>query len=129
MLRNLFAVGDDDGCELAGEEPSDRLAQCRRGQTAQVRGFRRTYDLNAERVDEIHVPDLADGGLQLHLAGEHAVAPLAAGEPVEPQPRLVFRVELLDADLAYRNTVVHDGEVSQVANSRCRPAASLVAAS
>src|SRR5918911_675671 len=45
--------------------------------------LRRTEDLEAERMDEIHVAHLADGGLQRRIAGEHLVAALASCEPGE----------------------------------------------
>ena len=55
-------------------------------QAAQVRDLRRAQDLDAERMDEIHVADLADRRLQRRLAGQHAVAALAAGDPVQAEP-------------------------------------------
>ena len=45
--------------------------------------------------------DLADGRLQRRLAGQHAVAALASGDPVEAEPRLVVGEEPLDADLPH----------------------------
>ena len=52
-------------------------------------------------MDEIHVADLADGGLQRGVAGQHAVAALAAAVPVQAQPLAVVVEQLLDADLAH----------------------------
>src|SRR5262249_7350077 len=52
-----------------------------------------------ERMDEVHVPDLADGGLQRRLAGEHAVAAVAPGDPGEAEALAIVRDETLDADL------------------------------
>ena len=58
-------------------------------QRLQVRDLRRAEQLHAERVDEVHVADLADRRLERRLAGEHAVAAVAAGDPAELQPVLV----------------------------------------
>ena len=82
VVGHHFAVGDDDRRQLPGEEPLDRLAQRVLGQSAQVRGLRRTDDLQAEGMDEIHVADLADGRFELGLAGQHAVPTLTTGEPI-----------------------------------------------
>ena len=40
-------------------------------------------------------------GLQLRLAGQHAVSALAPGDPVESEPRLVVGEDPLDADLPH----------------------------
>ena len=37
-------------------------------------------------ADEVHVPDLADGGLQCRIAGQHPAAALAAAFPVQSEP-------------------------------------------
>src|SRR6266567_1832761 len=129
MIRHFFAVGDDDRSQLAGEQPADRIAQRVLGQSAEERGFGRADDLDAERVDEIHVADLADGGLELGLTGQHAVPALTTGEPAEPQSRLIFREDLFDADLPHRDPVVHDGGPCQLENRRCRLEESVAEAS
>ena len=101
VLRDLLAVGDDDRDELGREQAVDRALQLVLRQAAQVGDLRRAQDLDAERMDEVHVPDLADGRLQRGLAGQHAVAALAAAEPVQAQPLAVVVEEALDADLAH----------------------------
>ena len=71
------------------------------GNAAEIGELRRAQDLDAERMDEIHVADLADGRLQRRLAGQHAVAALASGDPVESEPRLVVVEDPFDADLPH----------------------------
>ena len=89
MGRHGFAVGDDDRDQLQREQPLDRGFELAFRQGAEISELRRAQDLDAERMDEIHVADLADGRPQLRLAGQHAVSALAPGDPVESEPRLV----------------------------------------
>ena len=59
-------------------------------------------------MDEIHVPDLADGRLERGLAGQHAVATLPADEPTQSQALLIVVVQLVDADLAHCADFAHE---------------------
>jgi hypothetical protein len=52
-------------------------------------------------VNEVHVADQADRGLQRGIAGDHPVSAALAGSPVEGQFRLVVREELFDAYLRH----------------------------
>ena len=51
------------------------------GSATQVGGLRGAEELDAERVDEVHVADLAHRRLQPGIAAQHAAAALAAAMP------------------------------------------------
>ena len=63
-----LAVGDDDRHQFEREQALNRRAAI--GPAAGRAGMRvrRAQDLDAERMDEIHAPDLPDGGLQRGFA-------------------------------------------------------------
>src|SRR5439155_1272275 len=85
-------------------------------------------ELHAEGMDEIHVPDLADGRLERRLSGQNAASSLAAGEPHEPEAIMIVGEQALDADLANGAALGHRDSPVQEENRRWMPGASAAVA-
>ena len=104
---NFLAIGDDDCRQLGREQPLDRCAQRLFGQAAQVARFGGTDQLDAKRMDEIHMPDLTDGRLQRGFSGQHAIAALTTGKPGQAKTIVIVLEQTLDADLPDGAAVAH----------------------
>ena len=128
VRRHFLAVGNDDRHQLGGEQPRDRGLESILRQRTQVRGLRRADELDAERMDEIHVPDLPDGRFQRSFPGQDARPALTTRDPLEPETLLVVLDHALEAHLPHGTVFVHRGAAVQVENKRWMPVASVAVA-
>ena len=83
-----------------------------------MRGLRRADELDAKRMDEIHVPDLPDGRFQRRFANQDTAPALAARDPFEPETLVIVLEHALEAHLSHGAIFVHRAAGTQVENAR-----------
>src|SRR6185437_15970581 len=122
MRRHRLAVADDDCGELAREQPVDRMPELVFGERIEPRRLGGTDDLHAKRVDQVHVPDLADRRAQRALADQHAVAAAPARDPDEAEALPVVLDQRADGELAHAVWGPHDSNSAATSSTPAAPA-------